>query len=376
MDATAEPMIRLEAVSKRFDDGTVAVQPLDLDVERGRIVCLVGPSGCGKTTTMKMVNRLVEPTSGRIVLDGEDVSGVDPVALRRRIGYVIQQVGLFPHHRVWENVATVPSLLGWSKARRRERAAELLDLVGLDPAVYADRWPAQLSGGQRQRIGVARALAADPPVLLMDEPFSAIDPIARERLQTEFLRVQEQVGKTIVFVTHDIDEAVRLGDRIAVFRQGGVLEQYDTPATVLGAPATPFVADFVGADRALRRLAVTQVDQADLVQPPVVGPGTALPEAHAQLAGAAYAVVVDESGRLLGDVVADGLVGAGTVADRVRPAPAPVALGASLKQAMAELLLCDAGWLPVLDPATGRYAGVLTPESLHVALRRSVDVAR
>jgi len=369
-------MIRLEAVSKRFDDGTVAVQPLDLDVERGRIVCLVGPSGCGKTTTMKMVNRLVEPTSGRIVLDGEDVSGVDPVALRRRIGYVIQQVGLFPHHRVWENVATVPSLLGWSKARRRERAAELLDLVGLDPAVYGDRWPAQLSGGQRQRIGVARALAADPPVLLMDEPFSAIDPIARERLQTEFLRVQERVGKTIVFVTHDIDEAVRLGDRIAVFRQGGVLEQYDTPATVLGAPATPFVADFVGADRALRRLAVTRVDLADLVQPPVVGPGTALPEAHAHLAGAAYAVVVDESGRLLGDVVADHLVGAGTVADRVRPAPAAVALGASLKQAMAELLLCDAGWLPVLDPATGRYTGVLTPESLHIALRRSVDAAR
>src|SRR5918997_5823846 len=242
VDAPGDPMIELDGVSKRFPDGTVAVEELDLSVPRGEIVCLLGPSGCGKTTTMKRVNRLVEPTTGRIVLDGDDVTHVDPVQLRRRTGYVIQQVGLFPHQRVWENVATVPSLLGWDKARRRSRADELLELVGLDPAVYRDRWPAQLSGGQRQRVGVARALAADPPVLLMDEPFSAIDPIARERLQNEFLRVQEQVRKTILFVTHDIDEAVRLGDRIAVFRQGGVLEQYDTPATVLGTPATPFVA--------------------------------------------------------------------------------------------------------------------------------------
>jgi osmoprotectant transport system ATP-binding protein len=269
-DVAHEPMIRLDGVSKRFPDGTVAVEALDLSVPRGEIVCLVGPSGCGKTTTMKMVNRLVEPTTGRIVLDGDDVTHVDAVQLRRRTGYVIQQVGLFPHQRVWENVATVPSLLGWDKARRRARADELLELVGLDPAVYRDRWPAQLSGGQRQRVGVARALAADPPVLLMDEPFSAIDPIARDRLQSEFLRVQEQVRKTILFVTHDVDEAVRLGDRIAVFRQGGVLEQYDTPAAVLGTPATPFVADFVGADRGLRRLAVTGIDAADLEKPPVV----------------------------------------------------------------------------------------------------------
>ena len=374
MDATAEPMIRLEGVSKRFPDGTVAVEQLDLSVPRGEIVCLVGPSGCGKTTTMKMVNRLVEPTTGRILLDGKDVTRADPVQLRRRTGYVIQQVGLFPHHRVWENVATVPSLLGWDRARRRTRADELLELVGLDPAVYRDRWPAQLSGGQRQRVGVARALAADPPVLLMDEPFSAIDPIARDRLQAEFLRVQEQVRKTIVFVTHDIDEAVRLGDRIAVFRQGGVLEQYDTPAAVLGAPATPFVADFVGADRGLRRLAVTGIDPAELDSPPVVARGDSAAQARTALAAAdaRYGLVLDAGERLVGWVGADRLTGDGDVADHVRRPPAAVHADASLKTAMGELLQHDTGWVPVLEPGTGRYLGVLTPASLHAALRRSV----
>ena len=376
MDDTAEPMIRLEGVSKRFADGTEAVERLDLEIPRGKIVCLVGPSGCGKTTTMKMINRLVEPTSGRIILDGEDVTQVDPVQLRRRTGYVIQQVGLFPHQRVWENIATVPSLLGWDKTRRKARADELLALVGLDPAVYRDRWPAQLSGGQRQRIGVARALAADPPVLLMDEPFSAIDPIARDRLQAEFLRIQERVGKTIVFVTHDIDEAVRLGDLIAVFRQGGVLEQYDAPATVLGAPATAFVADFVGADRALRRLAVTGIDTAELDKPPVVAFDDSLADARTALAsdGARFALVLDLDERLHGYVDRDRLGGDGRVSDRVRRLPASVPADASLKSAMGELLQHDAGWVAVLDPATGRYLGVLTPQSLHAALRRSIDL--
>ena len=375
MDATPELMIRLEGVSKRFDDGTVAVQQLDLDIPRGEIVCLVGPSGCGKTTTMKMVNRLVEPTSGRIVLDGEDVTSVDPVQLRRRIGYVIQQVGLFPHQRVWENVATVPSLLGWDKARRRARADELLELVGLDPAVYRDRWPAQLSGGQRQRIGVARALAADPPVLLMDEPFSAIDPIARERLQSEFLRVQERVGKTILFVTHDIDEAIRLGDRVAVFRQGGILEQYDTPAVVLGAPATSFVSDFVGADRALRRLAVTGIDTAELDKPPVVAQDDSLADARVTLAssGAAFAIVLGVGEQLRGYVAANRLIGDGVVGDRVQRLPACVGADATLKVALGELLAQDAGWVAVLEPGSERYLGVLTPVSLHAALRSSVD---
>ncbi len=376
MDATADPMIRLEGLSKRFPDGTVAVEQLDLDIARGELVCLVGPSGCGKTTTMKMINRLVEPTGGRIVLDGEDVTDVDKVKLRRRIGYVIQQVGLFPHQRVWENVATVPTLLGWDKARRKSRADELLELVGLDPGVYRDRWPAQLSGGQRQRIGVARALAADPPVLLMDEPFSAIDPIARDRLQGEFLRVQEQVHKTIVFVTHDIDEAVRLGDRIAVFRQGGVLEQYDTPATILGAPATPHVADFVGADRGLRRLAVTGIDTAELDKPAVVLLDDSLAAARTALEQSedAYALVVDVEGRLKGFVSARRLSGEGVVADVVRPMPAYVESDATLKAAMSEMLQHDAGWIAVAEPGSGRYLGVLTPLSLHAALRRSIEL--
>jgi osmoprotectant transport system ATP-binding protein len=258
--ATDEPRIRLEGVSKRYDDGTTAVDDLSLDVQPGELAVLVGPSGCGKTTTMKMVNRLIEPTSGRVLLDGEDVALTSPVQLRRRVGYVIQQVGLFPHQTVRDNVATVPVLLGWDRTRTRKRVEELLDLVGLEPSRYGGRYPSQLSGGQRQRVGVARALAADPLVLLMDEPFSAVDPIAREHLQTEFLRVQRELGTTVVFVTHDIDEAVRLGDRIAVLREGGHLEQYDTPANVLGSPSTEFVADFVGADRAVKRLSVTSID--------------------------------------------------------------------------------------------------------------------
>ncbi|MCW2667035.1 MAG: glycine betaine/L-proline transporter, ATPase subunit, partial [Frankiales bacterium] len=259
-DATQDPVIRLDDVSKRYDDGTTAVAGLSLEVRRGELCVLVGPSGCGKTTTMKMINRLVEPTSGRVLLDGHDVATMDPVQLRRRVGYVIQQVGLFPHQSVGDNVATVPRLLGWDRARTRARVGELLELVGLDPATYTGRYPSQLSGGQRQRVGVARALAADPLVLLKDEPFSAVDPVARGRLQQQFLRVRRELGTTVVLVTHDVDEAVRLGDRIAVLREGGHLEQCDTPAAVLGRPATPFVADFVGADRAVKRLQVTPVD--------------------------------------------------------------------------------------------------------------------
>ncbi|MZE79055.1 ATP-binding cassette domain-containing protein, partial [Streptomyces sp. SID5475] len=262
-------MIRFEQVTKRYPDGTTAVNDLSFEVAEGELVTLVGPSGCGKTTTMKMVNRLIEPTSGRILLDGEDIAAADPVRLRRRIGYVIQQVGLFPHRTVLDNTATVPRLLGRPRKAVRERAAELLDLVGLDPAVYGDRYPDQLSGGQRQRVGVARALAADPPVLLMDEPFGAVDPVVRERLQNEFLKLQATLRKTVLFVTHDLEEAVRLGDRIAVYGQG-TIEQFDAPAAVLGAPATEYVAGFVGADRGLKRLSVTPVEAGDLERPPVV----------------------------------------------------------------------------------------------------------
>ena len=253
-------MISLEQVEKRYDDDSVAVAELSLTVPDGELCVLVGPSGCGKTTTLRMINRLIEPSSGRILIDGTDVLKMDPVELRRGIGYVIQQGGLFPHRRVADNVATVPRLLGWDKARVEARVRELLDLVGLDPGRYGRRFPHELSGGERQRVGVARALGGDPPVLLMDEPFGAVDPVTRQRLQQQFIDLQAELKKTIVFVTHDIEEAATLGDRIAVLSKGGVLEQYDTPAEVLGRPATGFVADFVGADRGVRRLAVMHIE--------------------------------------------------------------------------------------------------------------------
>ncbi|MFF8291259.1 ABC transporter ATP-binding protein [Streptomyces sp. NPDC016309] len=362
-------MIRFERVTKRYADGTTAVDDLSFEVAEGELVTLVGPSGCGKTTTMKMVNRLVEPTEGRIFVDGQDIAGVDPVRLRRRIGYVIQQVGLFPHKTVLENTATVPHLLGVKRATARARAAELLALVGLDPSVHGERYPHQLSGGQRQRVGVARALAADPPVLLMDEPFGAVDPVVREHLQNEFLKLQSEVRKTVLFVTHDIEEAVRLGDRIAVYGQGRI-EQFDAPATVLGAPATPYVADFVGADRGLKRLSVTPIETGDLEQPPVVHLDDALPRDL----GARWAVVLDGDDALHGWISAESAAGSGSVRDHARRMDARLPVGASLKQAFATMLQHDAGWIAVTDPeGQGRFLGVLTPARLHEALRRSID---
>ncbi|MFD8968011.1 ABC transporter ATP-binding protein [Streptomyces sp. NPDC059568] len=370
-------MIRFEHVTKRYADGTTAVDDLSFEVSQGELITLVGPSGCGKTTTMKMVNRLIEPTEGRIFLDGDDISAIDPVQLRRRIGYVIQQVGLFPHKTVLENTATVPHLLGWQRAKGRRRAAELLDLVGLDPSVYGDRYPEQLSGGQRQRVGVARALAADPPVLLMDEPFGAVDPVVRDHLQSEFLKLQAAVRKTVLFVTHDIEEAVRLGDRIAVYGQGRI-EQFDAPAAVLGTPATPYVADFVGADRGLKRLSVTPIEEGDLEQPPVLHLDDPLRRAAAKLAeeGARWAVVLDSNDNLHGWISTDrtGTSATGTVREHARRMDAWLPLGASLKQAFATMLQHDAGWIAVIDKEeTGRFLGVLTPARLHEALRRSID---
>ncbi|MET7739287.1 betaine/proline/choline family ABC transporter ATP-binding protein [Streptomyces sp. NPDC005385] len=365
-------MIRFEQVSKRYPDGTTAVDDLSFEVDEGELVTLVGPSGCGKTTTMMMVNRLIEPTSGRILVNGEDIATVDPVRLRRRIGYVIQQVGLFPHRTILDNTATVPTLVGWKRAKARARAAELLDLVGLDPSVYGSRYPEQLSGGQRQRVGVARALAADPPVLLMDEPFGAVDPVVREQLQDEFLRMQRSVRKTVLLVTHDIEEAVRLGDRIAVYGQGRI-EQFDTPGAVLGTPATPYVAEFVGADRGLKRLSVTEIEADDLEQPPVARLDESAAEAAERLRGdgSRWAVVLDADGDLhgwvgVGELGAGGLVGA--YAHRMN---SWVPVGAPLKQAFGVMLQHDAGWVAVLDGA--RFLGVLTPAKLHEALRRSVD---
>ena len=329
MDVTGsgepEVMIRLSGVGKTYDDGTVAVQALDLTIERGELVVLVGPSGCGKSTTLKMINRLIEPTTGTIEIDGEDVTRKDPVKLRRGIGYVIQQVGLFPHQKIVNNVMTVPLLYGESRATARERARELLELVGLDPATYADRYPHQLSGGQRQRVGVARALAADPPVLLMDEPFGAVDPVVRVRLQDEFLRLQRDLGKTVVLVTHDIDEAVRMGDRVAVFAAGGRLAQYATPVQLLAKPADDFVADFVGSTRGLRRLAVTPINPAHLE--PLDG-------------------------------VRAGDLGAAIDVD------------STLEEALAVMLQEDRPMVGVKQGA--RFVGVLTPNGVHRALRASL----
>jgi osmoprotectant transport system ATP-binding protein len=367
--------IRLEGVSKVYPDGSVGVQALDLAFAPGELTVLVGPSGCGKTTTMKMINRIIEPSTGRILVGGDDVTDVDPTQLRRRIGYVIQNVGLFPHQSIRTNVATVPRLLGWDKKRTRDRVEELLSTVGLDPATFGDRYPHQLSGGQRQRAGVARALAADPSVLLMDEPFSAVDPVVRERLQSEFLRLQETVRKTIVFVTHDIEEAVRLGDRIAVMSEGGKVEQYATPAELLGKPASPFVADFVGSDRALKRLAVTGIQIEDLERPPVVHVGDGLADARAVLdrTGARWAVVLDDQETLHGWLSLDRAQGAGTVSEVSRRMDAWVPVNSTLKNAFAIMLRMEAGLVAVLDG--DRFLGVLTPESLHAALRRSVDGA-
>ena len=270
-----DPMIRLEGVTKQYPgQDRPAVQHIDMDIPAGEIVIFVGPSGCGKTTLMKMINRLIEPTSGRIFIQGEDVTRGNPDQLRRRIGYVIQQIGLFPHMTIGDNIATVPKMLGWDKSRIDTRIDELLELVGLDASDFRSRYPKQLSGGQRQRVGVARALAVDPPVMLMDEPFGAIDPITRDRLQNEFLRLQEEIRKTIVFVTHDIDEAIKMGDRIAILREGARIAQYDTPEHILSAPADDFVADFVGAGASLKRLNLSRVRDVELTDWPTVAIGT------------------------------------------------------------------------------------------------------
>ncbi|MGF1663699.1 MAG: ABC transporter ATP-binding protein [Kineosporiaceae bacterium] len=373
-DATPGPAgaaISLRGVRKEYADGTVAVDRLDLDVAAGELVALVGSSGSGKSTILRMINRLVEPSAGTITVGGRDVSRVATTELRRGIGYVIQQVGLFPHRTVAENVATVPGLLGWDRRRTAARVDELLTLVGLEPDRHGRRYPHQLSGGQRQRVGVARALAADPPVVLADEPFGAVDPVVRDRLQVEFRRIQERLRKTVVFVTHDIDEAVRIADRIAVLRPGGVLEQYDTPASILAHPASDLVAEFVGADRGLRRLAVTPIEETDLEHPPTLVMDDPVAQARRAIdttPGYEYAVVVDRDGNLRGWVSRRSLAGEGTVGDRRHRFEATADLGAPLKDGFAEIVQHDAAWLPVVDG--DRYVGVLTPEAVHAALRR------
>jgi osmoprotectant transport system ATP-binding protein len=275
-------MIEFKGVSKTYPGtNTSVVNDLSFEIPEGEVCVLVGPSGCGKTTTMRMVNRLIEPTDGEILIDGEPNTSMSGTQLRRKIGYAIQQIGLFPHRTIAENIATVPGLLGWDKARIRDRVDELLELVGLDPNDYRSRYPAELSGGQQQRVGVARAMAADPPIMLMDEPFGAVDPITRERLQDEFVRIQQNIKKTIVFVTHDIDEAIKMGDKIAILKQGGVLAQYDTPENILSNPNSEFVSSFVGSDRVLKRLSLTRVG--DLPLEPANGEADNLPRISGQL---------------------------------------------------------------------------------------------
>ena len=316
-------MITLDRLTKSFGGSAPsAVDGLSLTINRGEICVLIGPSGCGKTTTMRMINRMVEPDSGRIEVGGRDVTKIDAVELRRSIGYVIQQVGLFPHMTIGENVATVPKMLGWDTARVARRVDELLDLVHMDPAVYRDRFPRELSGGQKQRVGVARALAADPPVMLMDEPFGAIDPITRARLQDEFLRILRELGKTIVFVTHDIDEAIRMGSRIAILRAGKVI-QYDTPERILAHPADAFVEAFVGGDRSLKRLTLlTAGAYAEGGEPaagsPRLYPDTPLRDALSAMldAGVDEAGIWHQDGRLQGRVTLQGIRGAAAVAKR------------------------------------------------------------
>jgi osmoprotectant transport system ATP-binding protein len=357
-------VITFESVSKRFPDGTTAVTHLDLEVREGEVTVLVGPSGCGKTTTLRMVNRLIEASSGRIVVDGQDVEQVDPPQLRRRIGYVIQQIGLFPHRTIGDNIATVPELVGWDRHRIRARIDELLDLVGL-PAEVVDRYPHQLSGGQRQRVGVARALAIDPPIMLMDEPFGAVDPIVRGRLQDEFLRLQQEVRKTIVFVTHDIDEAIKMGDRIAILQQGGILAQYAPPEELLAEPASDFVADFLGAERGLKRLALIPVSAVKAEPGPVVSPdddgGAAL--AAAEAFGSDWVVVVDDR-RLLGWVDATEAAKRAKAGDaEVRPFKLQVNANDSLRAALNAMVQSHTG-VAVRVSDGDRYEGLVTLEVL------------
>ncbi|HET7026275.1 MAG TPA: ABC transporter ATP-binding protein [Candidatus Limnocylindrales bacterium] len=339
-----------------------AVNDLSLTVPAGRICVLVGPSGCGKTTSLKMVNRLIEPTGGEILIDGVDAATRELSELRREIGYVIQQVGLFPHQSIAENVATVPRLLGWPAARRRERADELLALVGLDPVRYRRRYPAQLSGGERQRVGVARALAADPPILLMDEPFGAVDPIVRERLQNELLRLQEELAKTILFVTHDIDEAIKMGDLVAVLQTGGILAQFGPPAEILAAPASDFVAQFVGTDRGLKRLSLARV--ADLP------PRSAITARDGDPAGPAreriradpfpYLLLVDADGRPIGWLDQDEIPLDGSLhAEQAIPMSPLLNRRTTLKDALSMLLEADVQ-TGILVDRTGRAMGLVT----------------
>ncbi|HET6691906.1 MAG TPA: ABC transporter ATP-binding protein, partial [Miltoncostaeaceae bacterium] len=374
-------VLELREVTKRYSrDGPAAVDGLSLTVPAGEVCVLIGPSGCGKTTALKMINRLIEPTAGEILIDGRGVRARDPSELRREIGYVIQQVGLLPHLTVAANVATVPRLLRWDKARTRARTRELLELVGLDPDEYADRYPAQLSGGQQQRVGLARALAADPPVMLMDEPFSAVDPITRERLQNDFLRLHRAVPKTVVFVSHDIDEAVKMADRVAVMRSGRLI-QYAPPAELLANPVDEFVADFVGADRALKSLSLTRVEEVHLIPAPLVHVGEAAEAVRGRIDRgeltpvAAHLLVATPDGRPLDWLSLERL-------ERLTQVPASAPGGAdpvidhvtTLRDALSALFESNSAYGPVVDD-DGRCIGLIGTPEISAGFRRAGNIA-
>ncbi|MGI8758573.1 MAG: betaine/proline/choline family ABC transporter ATP-binding protein [Acidimicrobiales bacterium] len=365
-------MIRLEDLTKRYPgQSEPAVDAISMEIPEGEIVILVGPSGCGKTTTLKMINRIIEPTSGRIFLEGRDVTDVNANALRRRIGYVIQQIGLFPHMTIAANVGLVPKILGWDKRRVADRVDELLELVGMEPSEYRHRYPKELSGGQRQRVGVARAMGADPPVLLMDEPFGAIDPITRDRLQNEFLRLQQDIKKTIVFVTHDIDEAIKLGDRIAILDNRSHIAQFDTPEVILTAPASGFVEDFIGSGASLKRLELSRVESVELADWAVARLDDDRQALRQALAASEHGslLLVDEHRRprrwvTLRDVAREGepLDGVGL------PATAAVEPGATLQDALDIMLTSRVGCTIVVDRA-GAYLGVVDISTIMNAIQ-------
>jgi osmoprotectant transport system ATP-binding protein len=378
--------VEFDHVTKRYDAPTGrnkgkptpgAVNDLSLKVPAGKICILVGPSGCGKTTSLKMVNRLIEPSAGRILIDGEDAASRELTDLRRGIGYVIQQVGLFPHQTIGENVATVPRLLGWPKARLRERSEELLGLVGLDPAKYRDRFPAQLSGGERQRVGVARALAADPPIMLMDEPFGAVDPIVRDRLQNEFLRLQETIAKTILFVTHDIDEAIKMGDLVAVFQTGGILAQFGSPLDILAAPASEFVARFVGQDRGLKRLSLLRVSDVAIRPAITARPGDPAADARRRVAGdpLGFLLLVDAANRPIGWVAPADLDRDGPLTEQMaNPSSPQLNKRTTLKDALSMMLDADVQTGIVVD-RTGAVQGLLSIDTIADKMREGEHAA-
>ena len=371
-----ETMIELRDLTKRYPgEETPAVDRVSMEIPKGEIVVFVGPSGCGKTTTLKMINRIIEPTSGSIIIDGEDVTNIDPNHLRRRIGYVIQQIGLFPHITIEGNVGTVPRLLGWDKDRTNARIDELLDIVGLDPSVYRSRYPKELSGGQRQRVGVARALAADPPVLLMDEPFGAIDPITRTRLQNEFLRLQEELQKTIAFVTHDIDEAIKMGDRIAILKEQSHIAQFATPEEILTNPADEFVEDFVGTGATLKRLKLTRVRDIEVVDDALIGrldePREDLQKRLNESEWTAM-LLLDKDNKPARWLRAPDFRHDRPAAELGLPARAMVEKQATLSDALEEMLVGSAGVAIVVD-GRGAFEGILDVDSIITSIQTMRD---